>query len=228
MRLSRVALFSTVIAAMAVAGGSRPISGQDAQPAAKAAASAGAGCTPIETREANVPEQKPAFPGQTRVCEAKSDVAFDVVVVAPGLVKPWAIEPLPDGSLLVTEKAGRLRIVSAAGELGPAITGLPEVDARGQGGLLDVELSPAFATDRTIFWSFSEPREGGNATSVARGVLSSDRTALEARARHLPRPARLQRHASLWIPTRVWSGQDALRDARRAFRQGHATAGAAA
>ena len=178
MRLSRVALFSTVVAAV-VAGGSGLISGQGTQPGGKAAASAGAGCTPIETREANVPEQQPAFPGQTRVCEARSNVAFDVVVVAPGLVKPWAVEPLPDGSLLVTEKAGRLRIVSAAGELGPAITGVPEVDARGQGGLLDVELSPSFATDRTIFWSFSEPREGGNATSVARGVLSKDRTALE-------------------------------------------------
>jgi glucose/arabinose dehydrogenase len=56
---------------------------------------------------------------------------------------------------------------------------LPPVTARGQGGLLDVALSPHFATDRTIFWSFSEPREGGNATSVARGVLSKDRTGLE-------------------------------------------------
>jgi glucose/arabinose dehydrogenase len=62
--------------------------------------------------------------------------------------------------------------------MGEPITGVPAVDARGQGGLLDVALSPAFATDRTIFWSFSEPREGGNATSVARGVLSADRRSL--------------------------------------------------
>ncbi|MBA3641728.1 MAG: PQQ-dependent sugar dehydrogenase [Acidobacteriota bacterium] len=179
MRLSRVAVFSTVISSLAVAGCSTPVSGQGSGAAAQASKPAGAGCTPIETREASVPEQRPAFPGQTRVCEAKSTVAFDVTVVTTGLVKPWSIEPLPDGSLLVTEKPGRLRIVSAAGELGPAITGLPEVDARGQGGLLDVELSPAFATDQTIFWSFSEPREGGNATSVARGVLSKDRTGLE-------------------------------------------------
>lgn len=179
MRLSRVAVFSTVISSLAVAGCSTPVSGQGAGAAAQASKPAGEGCTPIETREANVPEQRPAFAGQTRVCEAKSSVAFDVTVVATGLVKPWSIEPLPDGSLLVTEKPGRLRIVSPAGEVGPAITGVPEVDARGQGGLLDVELSPAFATDRTIFWSFSEPREGGNATSVARGVLSKDRTALE-------------------------------------------------
>jgi len=179
MRLSRVTLFSTAVSAVALAGCSTPVSGQGNGSATQGSKPAGAGCTPIETREANVPEQRPAFAGQTRACEAKSNVAFDVTVVATGLVKPWSIEPLPDGSLLVTEKPGRLRIVSAAGELGPAITGLPEVDARGQGGLLDVELSPAFATDQTIFWSFSEPREGGNATSVARGVLSKDRTALE-------------------------------------------------
>ncbi len=68
----------------------------------------------------------------------KSNVAFDVVVLAKGLEHPWAVEPLPQGDLLVTEKPGRLRIISAKGELGQPITGLPAVDARGQGGLLDV------------------------------------------------------------------------------------------
>ena len=180
MRLSRVAVFSMAVSGLAFAAGhGTPVSGQGIQSPAQESKPATAGCAPIETREANVPEQRPAFAGQTRVCETKSNVAFDVTVVATGLVKPWSIEPLADGSLLVTEKPGRLRIVSAAGQLGPAITGLPEVDGRGQGGLLDVELSPTFDADRTIFWSFSEPREGGNATSVARGVLSKDGTALE-------------------------------------------------
>ena len=174
MSLSRVVLFSAVVGGVALATHGTSVFGQG-----QTAKPAGGACTPIETREANVPEQKPAFPGQTRVCETKSNVAFDVTVLATGLVKPWSVEPLPDGSLLVTEKPGRLRIVSAAGQLGPAITGIPDVDARGQGGLLDVELSPAFAADRTIFWSFSEPRDGGNATSVARGVLAKDGTALE-------------------------------------------------
>ena len=59
---------------------------------------------------------------------------------------------------------------TASGGLGAPIAGLPEVDARGQGGLLDVALSPAFETDRTIYWSFTEPRQGGNATSVATKV----------------------------------------------------------
>ena len=179
MKLSRVALFSTVISTVALAGCGTPVSGQGNQSAVQGAKPSGAGCAPIETRDANVPDQKPAFAGQTRVCEVKSNVAFDVTVLATGLVKPWSIEPLPDGSLLVTEKPGRMRIVSAAGDVGPAITGVPEVDARGQGGLLDIELSPAFANDRTIFWSYSEPREGGNGTSVARAVLSKDGTALE-------------------------------------------------
>jgi glucose/arabinose dehydrogenase len=109
----------------------------------------------------------------------KSDVAFDVTVVATGIEKPWSVEPLAGGEVMVSEKAGRIRIVAADGKIGEPIVGLPEVDARGQGGLLDLALSPGFATDRTIFWSFTEPREGGNGTSVARGTLSADRRRLD-------------------------------------------------
>jgi glucose/arabinose dehydrogenase len=72
-----------------------------------------------------------------------------------------------------------MRIVSAAGQMGPPLAGLPAVDARGQGGLLDVALSPTFERDRTLFWSYSEPRGDGNGTSIARGVLSADRRRLE-------------------------------------------------
>ncbi|MGQ0562416.1 MAG: PQQ-dependent sugar dehydrogenase [Gemmatimonadota bacterium] len=132
-------------------------------------------CTALETRTANAPQQQPAFPGQTRACEVDSNVAFDVVVLARDLVHPWAVEPLPDGSLLVTERPGRMRVISQAGVVGAPLTGLPAVDAGGQGGLLDVALSPNFDSDRTIFWSYTEPRQGGNGTAVARGVLSDDR-----------------------------------------------------
>jgi len=138
-----------------------------------------AACTPIETRAPNASEQRPAIAGQTRICSVTSNVAFDVVVLAKGLEHPWAVEPLPDGDLLITERPGRLRILTVAGELDQPIAGLPAVDARGQGGLLDVALSPGFQSDRVIYWSYSEPREGGNATSVARGVLSRDRRSLE-------------------------------------------------
>jgi glucose/arabinose dehydrogenase len=131
-------------------------------------------CTPVETRSPNATGQTPAFPGQTRACDVQSNVAFDVVVVASGLEHPWSVEPLPDGQFLVTERPGRMRIVSASGQLGEPIEGIPAVAAAGQGGLLDVALSPGFASDRTIFWTFSEPREGGNGTAIARGVLSAD------------------------------------------------------
>jgi aldose sugar dehydrogenase len=165
--------------------------------AAKATAvSASSQCKPIETRRANTPNQNPTFPGQTRTCAVKSNVAFNVTVLAKGLVKPWAVEPLPNGDLLITEKTGQLRIVSAKGEIGQPIGGLlpvgsgglsatsgqgglPPITARGQGGLLDVALSPDFAKDQTIFWSFSERREGGSGTSVARGKLTKDRKNLD-------------------------------------------------
>ena len=136
-------------------------------------------CEPLETRPPNAEDQRPAFEGQTRACAAASDAAFEVDVVATGLVHPWAVRPLPDGSLLVTERPGRLRIVTAAGAVGEPIAGLPAVDARGQGGLLDVALSPAFAADRTVYWSYAEPRAGGNGTAVARGVLAADRSRME-------------------------------------------------
>jgi glucose/arabinose dehydrogenase len=174
---TRTAASLTILSLLALAGCTE----QSAAPLTSAEAQADAGskdCVPVEKNEPNT-SLKPAFKGQTRTCGVKSDVAFDVVVVAKGLEKPWAIEPLPGGDLLVTEKPGRMRIVSAAGEIGEPLAGVPEVDARGQGGLLDVALSPSYATDRTIYWSYSEPREGGNATSVARAVLSADNRALE-------------------------------------------------
>ncbi len=171
----RAALFSIVAGLALVACGQQSAVANDAN----ATAAKSADCKPLETGRANVPDQRPTFAGQTRACGVKSSVAFDVTVVARGLDSPWAVEPLPGGDLLITEKPGTMRIVSASGTIGAPIQGVPDVDDRGQGGLLDVALSPTFATDRTIYWSYSEPRTGGNATSVARGVLSTDRTRLD-------------------------------------------------
>jgi glucose/arabinose dehydrogenase len=153
-------MISKILVAIAAASMTNAVSAQE--------------CKPLESREPNVPDQRPAFPGQTRACEERSNVAFNVVVLAKGLERPWAVEPLSGGELLVTEKPGRMRIVSAKGEVGAPIAGVPQVDARGQGGLLDVALSPGFESDRTIFFSYTEPREGGNGTAVARGVLSGN------------------------------------------------------
>ena len=146
---------------------------------AAARAAEPAACRPLETRRPNAEGQQPAFAGQTRACGIASNVAFDVMVLAKGLEHPWAVEPLPGGDLLVTERPGRLRIVSSQGEVRAPITGVPQVDARGQGGLLDVALSPSFEADRTVYLSYAEPRKGGNGTAVARAQLSADRTRLE-------------------------------------------------
>ena len=114
--------------------------------------------------------QKPAFAGQTDAPEHRTNVAVDVVTVAEGLQNPWGMVFLPDGRMLVTERPGRLRVVTADGKLSAAVAGLPAVDARNQGGLLDVTLDPDFATNRLIYWSYAEPRgQGANNTAVARG-----------------------------------------------------------
>lgn len=135
---------------------------------------------PLETRPANNPEQQPAFAGQTRAPGVTTEQALSHAVVASGLDNPWGLAWLPEGGWLVTEKPGRLRFIGVDGAMGEPIAGLPDVDARGQGGLLDVIAGPTFGQDRLIYWSYSEPRDGGNATSVARGRLSDDRTRVEA------------------------------------------------
>lgn len=136
------------------------------------AAAQSAGGAPVETRPPNAPNQKPAFAGQTRAPGQKTNVAYATTVVAQ-LANPWGLAFLPDGRMLVTEKGGQLRIVTADGKLSPPAAGLPPVDARGQGGLLDVALDPNFASNRLIYWSFSEPQAGGrNNTAVARGRLA--------------------------------------------------------
>ena len=97
-------------------------------------------------------------------------MAFDVVPVVEGLENPWGMAFLPDGRMLVTERPGRLRIVGKDGTLSAPLEGVPAVDARSQGGLLDVQLDPAFAKNGLIYWSYAEPREEGvNNTAVARG-----------------------------------------------------------
>lgn len=95
-----------------------------------------------------------------------------VETVVRGLETPWGLAFLPDGRMLVTERVGRLRIVGADGELSPPLGGVPETQARGQGGLLDVALDPEFATDRWVYLSYAEPGEGGAGTSVARGKFT--------------------------------------------------------
>ncbi len=103
--------------------------------------------------------------------------ALKPVTVASGLRNPWALAFLPDGRMLVTEKAGRMRIVAPNGTVGDELQGVPKVESGGQGGLLDVVLDPKFADNAHVYWSFSEadPDGGrGTSTAVARGRLEGN------------------------------------------------------
>ncbi|OJH37251.1 PQQ-dependent sugar dehydrogenase [Cystobacter ferrugineus] len=126
---------------------------------------------PVPTGPPNVPEFDPAFPGQTRAPEVKSKTAVQVTEIASGFRNPWAIAFLPDQRMLVTEKPGALYLVTPQGTKSPAVSGLPTVDARGQGGLLDVEVGPDYAQSGLIYWTYYEPRQGGNGLAVARAKL---------------------------------------------------------
>lgn len=100
--------------------------------------------------------------------------------LATGLEHPWALAFLPEGGFLVTERPGRMRRVDAQGRLGPPLAGLPEVAARGQGGLLDLVLDADFERNRTLYFCFSQPAEGGtNSTALARARLPVGSSRLE-------------------------------------------------
>ncbi|MGA9522136.1 MAG: PQQ-dependent sugar dehydrogenase [Myxococcaceae bacterium] len=133
---------------------------------------ADAGGPPVEQGAPNVPEFSPAFPGQTRAPEVHSRTRVVVTEIASGFDKPWAIAFLPDGRMLVTEKpTGKLYIVAQDGTKSSPVSGLPPVDGRDQGGLLDVEVGPDYAQSGLIYWTYYEPREGGNGLAVARARL---------------------------------------------------------
>lgn len=126
----------------------------------------------VDTLPPNAPTQKPAFAGQTRAPKQPLGVAYAIETVAKGLEFPWGMTFLPNGKLLVTERPGRLRIVSMDGSMSAPVAGLPAVDPAGQGGLLDVVLHPNFASNKLIYWSYAETNPaGGNNTAVARGTF---------------------------------------------------------
>jgi aldose sugar dehydrogenase len=130
---------------------------------------------PLETRPANYLAAKPAFPGQTRAPKQALNVAFDMQVFASGLELPWGMTFMPDGRMLVTEKAGRLRIVGKDGKLSAPVAGVPEVYSERQGGLLDVAVSPTFAKDGLVYLSYAEKGAGAlNGTAAGRGKLVED------------------------------------------------------
>src|SRR5690606_31231223 len=134
---------------------------------------------PVETKAANT-DYAPAFEGQTRVAGVKTTTPFEAKVLAEGLDRPWGIANLPDGRLLITEKGGTLRIATQAGELSEAITGLPAVNSKGQGGLLGITIDPDFESNRMVYWTFSQDTPNGTLTAVAKGRLADDEKKVES------------------------------------------------
>jgi aldose sugar dehydrogenase len=99
--------------------------------------------------------------------------------VASGLAHPWAVAFLEGGRFLVTERAGRMRVVEPDGKVGQPLAGVPQVAAGGQGGLLDLVLDSGYASNRTVYFCFSEPGNAGNSTALAKARLAPDRSRLE-------------------------------------------------
>jgi glucose/arabinose dehydrogenase len=136
---------------------------------------------PVENNAANT-KYTPAFQGQTRINGVQTVTVIQSNVLTTALNSPWGIKSLPDGRLLITEKSGTMRIVNTSGAtavVSSKITGIPAVNASGQGGLLGLAIDPQFASNRMIYWVFSEAVSGGNQTSVAKGKLSTDEKTIE-------------------------------------------------
>ncbi|HEY3384980.1 MAG TPA: PQQ-dependent sugar dehydrogenase [Saprospiraceae bacterium] len=133
---------------------------------------------PVETEAANT-TYSPAFVGQTRIAGIRTKTPYQIEVLNNSFQKPWGIAVLPDGRLLVTEKKGTMRIASTTGVVGEPITGIPEVNSSGQGGLLGLCIDPAFDKNRMVYWVFSESLTDGNLTAVAKGKLAADEKTIE-------------------------------------------------
>ena len=128
------------------------------------------GCDAGQSASAEPGPHRP--PGvQTRAPRPPQRSAYKVAVVADGLSHPWSIAFLPDDRMLVAERPGRMRIVEPGGRLSSPIAGLPRVQASGQGGLFDVVLDPDFQHNRTLYFSYLEPRRGGQGLTLARARL---------------------------------------------------------
>ena len=116
-----------------------------------------------------------ALSGAAPLAAQAPPAAVQAQTVARGLQHPWAVAFLPQGRFLVTERPGRLRVVEPDGRLRPPLTGLPDIAAGGQGGLLDVIADADFERNRTIYFCFAEPGPGlANGTALARARLAED------------------------------------------------------
>jgi aldose sugar dehydrogenase len=133
---------------------------------------------PVETEKPNS-NYRPAFDGQTRINGVTTKTPYETTLLSEELNKPWGIAILPDGRLLITEKKGSMRIVTTDGKVSGAISGLPDVNSNGQGGLLGLTIDPSFTNNRMVYWSYSENTSNGTLTVVAKGKLAADEKSIE-------------------------------------------------
>jgi glucose/arabinose dehydrogenase len=135
--------------------------------------------TGVETLPPEAQGQKPAFEGQTRITAVTSQTSFRVDTIVNGLNRPWGLDFLPDGRMIVTEKPGRIRIIDQQGNLGDSLGGVLPVHFQQDGGLMDIVIAADFAESRELFWSFSEKKDTGYVPSIARGRLAENEKDLE-------------------------------------------------
>ncbi|MGN6458666.1 MAG: PQQ-dependent sugar dehydrogenase [Achromobacter mucicolens] len=120
-----------------------------------------------------------AAPAVAQASQEPPSAPARVTPVVGGLDHPWSMAFLPDGGILITERPGNLRLLRTPGGLSKPLSGVPQVAARGQGGLLDVALSPDFATDRYVYLAYAESDGDKSGTAVGRGRLADDASGLE-------------------------------------------------
>lgn len=134
----------------------------------------------LETRSPNGKNQHPAFAGQTRAVAVITKTPYKVTVVTDKLTHPWSLAFMPDGKILITEKRGTLRIVSPDGTVSDTLSGMPHVVYMADAGLLDLVLDPDFKNNRTVYFTYDEPRESGsNGIAVASARISDDEKKVE-------------------------------------------------
>jgi aldose sugar dehydrogenase len=134
----------------------------------------------VETNAKNAPNQQPAFASQTRVKAIKTKEKVGIKIITEGLESPWGLDFLPDGRFIVSEKEGKIRIVSQDGKIGNPLKNVPSVRVYGVSGMMDVKVSPDFKNNRFVFWTYPEPVENSRSVNcIARGVLSADETSLD-------------------------------------------------
>lgn len=133
----------------------------------------------LETREANNPNQKPVFEGQTRAVAVITKSNYKVTTVTDKLFHPWSIAFLPDGRMLVSEKKGAIRIVTTDGKISNELSGVPKVVFAVDAGMLDLEIDPDFKNNRTFYFSFVEERPKGNGLAIASAKLAENEASIQ-------------------------------------------------